>query len=266
MHFDFAAILVMLAVVTGTIWLLDKLVLAPRRAAAESDQPAGGDGMVAPATVKPAKLPWYVDLSRSFFPIIVAVLALRSFIVEPFRIPSGSMEPTLYAGDFILVNKFDFGVRLPVVNTRILDTGSPERGDIAVFRYPEDPSVAFIKRIVGLPGDRLEYRDKQLYVNGVPAPARKEGVSNGYEMRLEQLGEAEHAIQIRQGQRNMPWEYVVPEGHYFVMGDNRDNSRDSRFWGPLPEENLIGKAFLIWMNLDCVTLHGHCDRIGRFIH
>lgn len=266
MHFDFAAILVILAVVTGTIWLLDKLVLAPRRAAAESDQPAGGDGMVAPSTVKPAKLPWYVDLSRSFFPIIVAVLALRSFIVEPFRIPSGSMEPTLYAGDFILVNKFDFGVRLPVVNTRILDTGSPQRGDIAVFRYPEDPSVAFIKRIVGLPGDRLEYRDKQLYVNGVPAPTRKEGVSNGYETRLEQLGEVDHTIQIRQGQRNMPWEYVVPEGHYFVMGDNRDNSRDSRFWGPLPEGNLIGKAFLIWMNLDCVTLHGNCGRIGRFIH
>jgi len=268
MHLDFAAILVILAAVTGTIWILDKLVLAPRRAAAaERNNPgSGAAAMAAPPTVKSARLPWYVDLSRSFFPIIVAVLALRSFVVEPFRIPSGSMEPTLYPGDFILVNKFDFGVRLPVVNAKILDTGSPQRGDIAVFRYPEDPSVAFIKRIVGLPGDRLEYRDKQLYVNGVPAPTRKEGVSNGYEVRLEQLGETNHAIQFRQGQRNMPWEYVVPEGHYFVMGDNRDNSRDSRFWGPLPEENLIGKAFLIWMNLDCITLQGNCGRIGRVIH
>jgi len=266
MHFDFAAILVILAMVTGTIWLLDKLVLAPRRAAAAARANPGGAAITAPPSVTPARLPWYVDLSRSFFPIIVAVLALRSFVVEPFRIPSGSMEPTLYAGDFILVNKFDFGVRLPVLNTRILDTGSPQRGDIAVFRYPEDPSVAFIKRIVGLPGDRLEYRDKQLHVNGVPVPTRKEGVSNGYEVRLEQLGEVNHTIQVRQGQRNMPWEYVVPEGHYFVLGDNRDNSRDSRFWGPLPEANLIGQAFLIWMNLDCITLQGNCGRIGRVIH
>ena len=220
-------------------------------------------------------LPWYVDFSRSFFPVILAVLVLRSFIIEPFRIPSGSMLPTLRAGDFILVNKFSFGVRLPVLNTKIIDSGSPQRGDVAVFRYPEDPSVAFIKRIVGLPGDKLQYRNKQLYINGEPAPRDllpwQEGESPpspGYKLYQEQLGEIEHRILIRSGQANMPWdsgEYVVPAGHYFAMGDNRDNSRDSRVWGPLPEQNLIGKAFLIWMNWDCITGNGNCNRIGRSI-
>lgn len=285
MQLDFAAILVLLAFITGTIWILDKFVLAPRRASVRPEARGGGGaagGGV--ATAKENKLPWYVDISRSFFPIILAVLVLRSFVVEPFRIPSGSMMPTLLAGDFILVNKFAFGIRLPVLNTKILDTGSPQRGDVAVFRYPVDTSVAYIKRIVGLPGDQLVYRDKQLYINGRPAPqtvvspAREMG---DYEVREEQLGEIDHLIQVRNGwvssgfwpklksimdgEGHLMWSYQVPEGFYFAMGDNRDNSSDSRYWGVLPEENLIGKAFFIWMNWDCITFKGHCGRIGDVI-
>jgi len=258
---DFAAILVIFAVLTGGIWLLDIFVLAPRRT------------LAAPTVTKDqhvkSKIPWYVDFSRSLFPIILVVLLLRSFIVEPFRIPSGSMEPTLLPGDFILVNKFAYGLRLPVLNTKIFDSGEPRRGDVVVFRYPEDPTIAYIKRVVGLPGDNLEYRNKQLYINGEPMPqvklpAGNGAAANGFEPRQETLGTVSHTIQVRRGE-DPPWSYKVPEGHYFVMGDNRDNSRDSRFWGPLPEANLIGKAFLIWMNWDCITFNGHCGRIGSTI-
>ncbi len=299
MHFDFATFLVVLAAVTGAIWVLDILVLAPRRAAVgvagrgdtkrngadggakgakASVSGAGGNdavtgvkttgsGAVAAAT---AKIPWYVDLSRSFFPVIIAVLVLRSFIVEPFRIPSGSMMPTLLAGDFILVNKFSFGVRLPVTNTKIMDSGAPQRGDVAVFRYPEDPSVAFIKRIVGIPGDRLEYRNKRLYINGeVVTRESLEGdlpqAIPGYNVYPEKVGDTAFQTLQKKRHNNMAWSYVVPTGHYFAMGDNRDNSSDSRVWGALPEENLIGKAFFIWMNWDCITFNGHCGRIGERI-
>jgi signal peptidase I len=273
MHFDFATFLVVLAFVTGAIWVLDIFVLAPRRASAK-----GGGSEVSPpierngsgVASEPVKVPWYVDLSRSFFPVILAVLVLRSFVVEPFRIPSGSMMPTLFAGDFILVNKFSFGVRLPVINTKIIDSGEPERGDVAVFRYPEDPSVAFIKRIMGLPGDRLEYRNKRLYINGQVVdrkllPADIDGALPGYDVYSETVdAHTFHTLQ-RKGLDNVAWNYVVPAGHYFVLGDNRDNSRDSRFWGPLPESNLIGKAFFIWMNWDCITFDGRCGRIGSSI-
>jgi len=268
---DFAAILVIAAALTGGIWLLDAWVLAPRRAQVAPGLPRG------PA--KKVKFAWaeVVDFSRSFFPIILAVLVLRSFIVEPFRIPSASMEPTLLPGDFILVNKYTYGLRLPVLNTKIFDSGEPLRGDIVVFRNPREPSVAYIKRVVGLPGDKLEYRNKQLYINGeaIPQsmlPTGSDNAGNGYEWRQETLGQVNHTIQLKKGY-NLPsgysvdlaGGYTVPEGHYFVMGDNRDNSSDSRVWGPLPEENLIGKAFLIWMNWDCLTLNGHCGRIGRSI-
>jgi len=262
MHLDFAAILVVAAFVTGSIWILDVLVLSPRRALARSGgQDAGYAG-------KTQRLPWYVDFSRSFFPVILAVLVLRSFVVEPFRIPSDSMMPTLLDGDFILVNKYSFGVRLPVIHTKILDSGAPERGDVAVFRYPRDPSTAFIKRIVGLPGDHVAYRNKQLFINGEPVPQMIQpsvSVERGYQVRQEQLGDSSHLLQVRKDLRGATWEYVVPAGHYFTMGDNRDNSSDSRVWGFLPERNLIGKAFLIWMNWDCVTGRGHCNRIGSFI-
>ena len=272
MNIDFAAVLVVLTGLTGGIWLLDTLVLAPRRVAVGSVTPG-----TAPAALK---LPWYVDLSKSFFPVILAVLVLRSFIVEPFRIPSDSMVPTLLNGDFILVNKFAYGLRLPVLNAKFFGSGQPTRGDVAVFRYPREPAVAYIKRVIGLPGDRLEYRNQQLFINGQPAPLTPlpaDPAKPGYQQFAEQLGQVSHRIQMQaDGRRpglqlqqdpngSVAWEYQVPDGHYFVMGDNRDNSSDSRVWGPLPEGNLIGKAFFIWMNLDCITFNGQCSRIGDSI-
>ena len=280
MNIDFAAVLVLLTFLTGGVWLLDALVLAPRRARAVAAGGAGGVAAVA------ARLPWYVDLSKSFFPVILAVLILRSFVVEPFRIPSESMVPTLLKGDFILVSKFAYGLRLPVLNTKLAGDGKPARGDVVVFRYPPEPSVAYIKRVVGLPGDRLEYRGNQLFIDGQPVPltARSDAAGEaGYRQFEERLGEVAHRVQMQAGGRWGPaglwsglqlrrepdgalaWTLQVPAGHYFVMGDNRDNSADSRFWGVLPEENLIGKAFFIWMNLDCITFNGRCGRIGSGI-
>ncbi|MFZ1325528.1 MAG: signal peptidase I [Candidatus Contendobacter sp.] len=281
MNIDFAAILVVLTGLTGAIWLWDTLLLAPRRTRVPSTENAGA------ALVAPAKLPWYVDLSKSFFPVILAVLVLRSFVVEPFRIPSESMVPTLLKGDFILVNKFTYGLRLPVLNAKIIGNGRPKRGDVVVFRYPPEPAVAYIKRVVGLPGDRLAYRSKQLWINGQPAPltplADNPAATPGYQLFEEQLSEVSHRIQTladnrwglvglwpslqlrREPDGTPSWEYQVPAGHYFAMGDNRDNSSDSRVWGLVPEENLIGRAFLIWMNWDCITFNGQCGRIGHGI-
>jgi signal peptidase I len=279
MNIDFAAVLVLLTLLTGGVWLLDALVLAPRRV-----RPTTGGAGEIPAVA--AKLPWYVDLSKSFFPVILAVLILRSFVVEPFRIPSESMVPTLLKGDFILVSKFAYGLRLPVLNTKLAGDGKPSRGDVVVFRYPPEPSVAYIKRVVGLPGDRLEYRGNQLFIDGQPVPltARPDAAGeSGYRQFEERLGEVAHRVQMQAGGRwglaglwsglqlrrepdgALAWTLQVPAGHYFVMGDNRDNSADSRFWGVLPEENLIGKAFFIWMNLDCITFNGRCGRIGSGI-
>ncbi len=255
MNFDFAAALVLAALVTGCVWALDALVLAGRRGVLTDSNSV--------------RRPWYVEYSRSFFPVILIVLIVRSFLVEPFRIPSASMMPTLLAGDFILVNKFSYGIRLPVANVKVLGDGRPERGDVAVFRYPEDPSVAFIKRIVGLPGDRLRFEEKQLYINGEPVPQVPvpdgEWEAEGLYTRLERIGDGEHEILVRNFGRLGAAEWTVPEGQYFVLGDNRDNSRDSRFWGFLPDDNLIGRAFVIWMNLDCVTGNGNCKRIGSLI-
>jgi signal peptidase I len=279
MNIDFAAVLVVLTVLTGGIWLLDALVLAPRRGRA----PMAGRAGQAPSV--PVKLPWYVDLSKSFFPVILAVLVLRSFVVEPFRIPSESMLPTLLKGDFILVNKFSYGLRLPVLNARIAGNSQPARGDVVVFRYPREPSVAYIKRVVGLPGDQLEYRGRQLFINGQPVPLTRlpdDSAEPGYQQFGERLSAILHRIQVlaegrwgggfwsglqlrREPDGTVAWAYQVPAGHYFVMGDNRDNSSDSRIWGPLPEENLIGKAFFIWMNWDCITFNGQCGRIGDSI-
>ncbi len=262
MHFDFAALLVIAAAVTGMIWLAHTL-FAKRKQTNELDHDNGHHS--------PKALPWYVDFSRSFFPIIVVVLILRSFVFEPFRIPSGSMEPTLLPGDFILVSKFSYGLRLPVGHQTILELNQPERGDVAVFRYPENPSIAYIKRIVGLPGDQIEYRNKQLYINGeaIPLTPIANGTPTGpYTQMLEQLGTQQHTIQIRTDQPDRftgLMRYQVPEGQYFTLGDNRDNSRDSRYWGFVPEDNLIGRAFLIWLNLDCITFQGHCNRIGSSI-
>jgi signal peptidase I len=245
---------------------LDFPVLARRRRDAVAGQ---GDGEDAPVR-EPSKL---VEYSKSFFPVFLIVLALRSFVVEPFRIPSGSMMPTLLVGDFILVNKFVYGIRLPVADTKIIDLERPQRGDVVVFRFPEDPSTPFIKRVVGIPGDRISYYNKVLYVNGQPAEQNPVGtyVGNGSgkymtgaSERMERIGDADHRVLIQTGMPSLEGQAVIPEGHYFVLGDNRDNSRDSRYWGTVPDELLIGKAFGIWMNWDW----GHgidWKRIGRAI-
>ncbi|WP_455199099.1 signal peptidase I [Kaarinaea lacus] len=278
MDFDFPAIMVTAVFVTGIIWCLDIFLWAPkRRLAAEtlSNQSSVATGEdIEQAKEKILKEPVFVEYSRSLFPVILAVLVLRSFLVEPFRIPSGSMMPTLLAGDFILVNKFSYGIRLPVVDAKIIPVGEPERGDVIVFRYPKDPSTDYIKRVIGVPGDRIAYYNKQLFINGDPAVqsglGRYEGVGTGVtmsgaEVRSEQLSGVTHNILIDGSKGTVEGEFSVPEGQYFVMGDNRDNSNDSRYWGFVPEENLVGKAFMIWMNWDSSAGGITWDRIGNDI-
>jgi signal peptidase I len=259
MNIDLAFWLVLLVIVTGFICLLDKIFWQPKRTAALN---ALSDEATEEEIDTAGKMNFAVDLSCSLFPIFLIVLVLRSFAVEPFRIPSGSMMPTLLIGDFILVNKYEYGLRLPVLNTKILDVGEPERGDVVVFRYPEDPKIPFIKRVVGLPGDDIFYNNitKQLYINGEEIETDYVGIyqgvgagsgMTGHEERLEHLTDVPHKLLIDESRPYPGLEIVrltVPENEYFVLGDNRDNSRDSRFWGTVPEANLIGKAFIIWMN------------------
>ncbi len=268
-QFDFPTILFFAAVVTGLIWALDRMFWRPRRLS------QAGEG-------RQAKEPLIVEYSRSFFPIIVAVLVLRSFLVEPFRIPSGSMMPTLVDGDFILVNKFDYGIRLPVINTKIIPIGEPQRGDVVVFRFPRDPSTDFIKRIIGLPGDHIEYRDKRLTINGKPLKYKSDGIyigtgtavtMSGAQELTETIGKHTHKILLEQNRNLEPdfpcmkdnTSFTVPKGHYFAMGDNRDNSNDSRYWCAVPERNLVGKAFLIWMSWDKLDSKVKWKRIGTHI-
>lgn len=228
---DFETLLVVLTLVTGVIWGWDRW--HRRRRAPE------------------ARVSWWVDLGRSLFPVILIVLVVRSFVVEPFRIPSGSMVPTLLAGDFILVNKFSYGLRLPVGHQLLVPVGDPERGDVVVFRYPRDPSQDYIKRIIGMPGDRLRYEGKRLIINGEPVPVEPLGAYAGDEgVRLfrERVGQDWHRMLVHEGSRNRGFTFEVPAGHYFMMGDNRDRSSDSRVWGPVPRDHLVGEAFLIWMS------------------
>ncbi|SDD17112.1 signal peptidase I [Aquimonas voraii] len=253
MNFDFAALLVGLAAFTGIVWGIDALFFAKARAERAQAGSSLGTEVV--------REPVIVEYSRSFFPVILIVLIVRSFLAEPFRIPSSSMMPNLQDGDFILVNKFTYGLRLPVLDTKIVELGEPQRGDVVVFRYPVNPKENYIKRVIGLPGDEVVYRNKTLFINGEPQPqeriGRYIGVGAGREMDgadhlRETLGEREHEILMRPTQLGRQGEgrWVVPEGHYFVMGDNRDNSLDSRAWGFVPERNLVGRAFLIWFNSD----------------
>jgi len=277
MDFDFPLIMVTAVLVTGVAWLLDVMLWAPKRvsaAAALSAQSTDNDESVDIAKKELLKEPVFVEYSRSLFPVILAVLVLRSFIVEPFRIPSGSMMPTLLAGDFILVNKFSYGVRLPVIDTKIIPIGKPERGDVLVFRYPKDPSIDYIKRVVGLPGDKVAYYNKQLFINGEPAIQTGLGIYDGVgagvsmagsKMFSENLTGVKHNILIDAQRGTLEGEFQVPEGRYFVMGDNRDNSNDSRYWGVVPEENLVGKAFMIWMNWDSTAGGVTWSRIGNDI-
>lgn len=266
---NFALILFIALVVTGAIWLIDSLTFGRKRH-------------------KDAKLPWLVDYSKSFFPVILIVFGLRSFLVEPFKIPSGSMLPTLLIGDFILVNKFEYGIRLPILNKKVVEIGQPAHGDVMVFRYPKDPSLDYIKRVIGLPGDTVAYQDKRLSINGQPVAVEPAGsynyVSNGLnyidgQTWNETLGAHKH---LSMTQKDMPpvllyqvegdfpgresctyneqgFVCKVPAGHYFMMGDNRDASNDSRYWGFVPDANIVGRAFMIWWNF------GEFSRIGHFI-
>lgn len=271
---DFSLILFVATAVCGAIWMFDAVLLAPRRrlATAASGEAQAGEANAAPAAS--SREPALVEQAKAFFPILLAIFLLRSFLFEPFRIPSGSMKPTLVEGDFILVNKFSYGVRLPIINKKVVDLANPERGDVVVFRFPQNPSQDFIKRVVGLPGDRIRYADKTLYVepactsgsdcqpafkvdrelvaaagfddNGVPA-----------DIWQETLGEHPHQLLIHPDRADMePYffqrrnEWVVPEGHYFALGDNRDRSHDGRYWGFVPDENLKGRAVAVWLHLD----------------
>jgi signal peptidase I len=270
MDFDFALLLVVLTAVTGLIWLFDALFLAPRRRARASEifnTVGGSSGAKEQLGAQVMREPILVEYARSFFPVILIVLLFRSFIAEPFKIPSGSMMPTLLVGDFILVNKFAYGLRLPVLGTKIMPIGEPRRGDVFVFRYPNpehDPKKQgedYIKRVIGLPGDEITYRNKVLYVNDKEIPQTYVGpfVGSGDEGRRmagaeihdETLSDVTHKIlksRMLVPGREGTWK--VPAGHYFAMGDNRDNSEDGRYWGFVPEENLVGRAFVIWMNWD----------------
>jgi signal peptidase I len=255
---DFALILVLLTATAGVIWLLDIALLRRDRIAAA----ASGEAVQEPVIVEYAK---------SFFPILLLVLLIRSFLFEPFRIPSESMMPTLFKGDFIFVNKFAYGLRLPVLNTKILKIGEPKHGDVVVFRLPSDPSIDYIKRVVGLPGDVVEYEDssKQLKINGQPVEMQLLGPYEGEPFTTigrEKLGEHDHQLLVRRGAVSRGGRYVVPPGGYFMMGDNRDNSRDSRFEGVefVPEENLVGRAVGIWMNWRWPSEGGpQWSRIGK---
>lgn len=266
MRLDLELVLVIGALVTGVVWLLDRFMLAPRRRSALLEG-AGGDDVELDMGHDDHD-PWYVEYAKSFFPVLFIVLVLRSFIAEPFRIPSGSMMPTLLVGDFILVNKYAYGVRLPVINRKVLDVGEPERGDVAVFRFPLNPADDYIKRIVGLPGDRITYRNKVLYVNGETVDYELVGDYEGEpgtRVFNETLDDVEHQILLRPGYNNLEGEWTVPVDRYFVMGDNRDNSNDSRRWKYVPRENLVGRAFMIWLNWDWKGGVFDSSRIGTRI-
>ncbi|MGH8781484.1 signal peptidase I [Paraburkholderia sp.] len=295
---NFALILFVLVVLTGVAWVLDKLIFVPQRrraadaAVAEFDrqQARVGERFAdenAPQTrahLRDEKLrqPWWLEYTASFFPVILVVFVVRSFVVEPFKIPSGSMVPTLLVGDFILVNKFDYGIRLPIVNTKITQGRPLQRGDVVVFRYPKDESVDYIKRVIGLPGDVVAYQDKQLTINGKPVPETAlpdyfDEERIGYAKQFEEdLDGRKNAILNNPavppfivGAEDYPYrdncQYnargvicKVPPGNYFMMGDNRDNSADSRYWGFAPDQNIVGRAFFIWMNFS------NLKRIGPF--
>ena len=264
----FAGVLFSATVLTGIVWAWNAFAGAKTRPLGKTE-------------------PIFVEIARGFFPIILVVFLLRSFLVEPFKIPSGSMIPSLLVGDFILVNKYTYGVRLPVINKKVVDVDVPKRGDVMVFRYPEDTSVDYIKRVIGIPGDRVEYRKKKLTINGQPAPLTVQGTytlkesglsTQTLDLLTEKLGDSPHNVilnpdaapvslaQVHQfpGKENCAYNddgfaCQVPPGHYFMMGDNRDGSADSRYWGFVPEENIVGRAFLIWWNF------GDFKRIGSKI-
>ncbi len=270
MNFNFELILFYAVVISGLIALFDLIFLAKKRRIAYEAETK--DLPNKPEMTYPV----IIEYARSFFPILLIVFLLRSFLYEPFRIPSASLEPTLLTGDFVLVNKYDYGVRLPVAHTKLVQTGAPKRGDIFVFRYPPNPSVDFIKRVIGLPGDHLKYVDKVLYINGQKIPQEtketttrvdEEGHTQDVVIKEEDLMGVKHAIYQNQHQDGTDFnDIVVPEGMYFAMGDNRDDSADSRYWGFVPEKNILGKAVLIWMSWDSNNHTIRWDRLIKSIH
>ena len=298
---NFALLLLILTVVTFAYWLAERFVFAPRRVAAaarlEQEDAArrarlAGQGITrVDDTIGQARetllaQPWWLDWTAGLFPVILVVFLLRSFLFEPFKIPSGSMIPTLLVGDLILVNKYHYGIRLPVINKKIIDNHDPQRGDVMVFRYPKDTTVDYIKRVVGVPGDEVMFKSQRLYVNGVevplqavPPPGFYDEESRRYQSEfIEDLSGVSHPILLDPSAQpfygspdkiEFPFrencrysaEAVtckVPAGYYYMMGDNRDNSQDSRYWGFVPDENIVGKAFFVWMNF------GNLKRIGSF--
>jgi signal peptidase I len=295
---NFSLLLFILTMITMVYWLAERFHFAPARQAAantllEQDAQRRAnlsrmgidkvDGDIELAQHRLLAQPWWLDWTAGLFPVILVVFVLRSFLFEPFKIPSGSMIPTLLIGDLILVNKFHYGVRLPVINTKIIANHDPKPGDVMVFRYPVDPRIDYIKRVVGVPGDEVAYINQTLSINGKPVPTRTEGDfydedSMRYAPRFsEKLGDKEHGILVdpkrmssfgsdmktfaMHGACRYSAEGVVckvPAGHYFMMGDNRDNSMDSRYWGFVPEANIVGRAFFVWMNF------GNIKRIGSF--
>ena len=240
MEIDFPLILVSAVLITGAIWLLDIIWLAPTRKKRSGDE----------SSQEPA----LVEYAKSFFSVLFIVLVLRSFLYEPFQIPSGSMLPTLQIGDFILVNKYHYGLRLPVLGTKVISINEPERGDVMVFKFPENHKINYIKRVIGLPGDRIKYQNKQLFINDEPMAqalvAQLPPASPRIQLLQEQLGEVNHSIYKNMAPAFDSGEWVVPEGHYFMMGDNRDNSNDSRYWGFVPDQLVVGRAVLVWMHWD----------------
>ena len=294
---NFALLLFVATVVTGVYWLAERFYFLPQRQNAAAVLEASDakrradlgkmginqvDGDISEAKNRLLMQPWWLDWTAGLFPVIIAVFFLRSFLVEPFKIPSGSMIPTLLVGDLILVNKFTYGLRLPVLNTKITEGTSPKRGDVMVFRYPPKPSLDYIKRVVGLPGDTVHYINKRLTVNGQAVVTAgipdffDESVMRYFKQYEETLGDKKHRVlndderpAFVPGADNFPGRDAclysvegvrckVPEGHYFMMGDNRDNSLDSRYWGFVPEKNIVGKAFFVWMNFSSLK------RIGSF--
>jgi signal peptidase I len=272
----FSIFLVIITALTGLVWLADKFYLASQRqlklteAQAQCKEDLSDE--VAAKLIEPSAA---VDTAVQIFPVIAFVLILRSFLWEPFQIPSGSMMPTLLDGDFILVNKFNYGLRDPVARNKFFEVGLPERGDVVVFKYPQDPKIDYIKRVIGLPGDRIIYRNKSIYIK--PACQESDVKCPDFEQVIQTLKQEDESYGLSRYSSKMPNkthdmlvdnqilprtqhyyqqqgtqrdEFVVPAGHYYVMGDNRDNSLDSRFWGFVPEENLVGEAVAIWMSFD----------------
>ncbi|MDO9202110.1 MAG: signal peptidase I [Hydrogenophaga sp.] len=294
---SFAVLLMLATVVTGIYWVLEKAVFLPqrkrlahklldehnaRKAALIQQGFSNIDGDVEPARQKLLMQPWWLDWTAGLFPVILAVFVLRSFMFEPFKIPSGSMIPTLRVGDLILVNKYHYGIRLPVFHTKLVANNDPQRGDVMVFRYPPQPSLDYIKRVIGVPGDEVAYLNKELTVNGKPVPRTVQpeffdGDSMRYARQFRETLDARSYNTLNDDDRpafipgatDFPNKDAcrysvegvvckVPQGHYFMMGDNRDNSLDSRYWGFVPEANIVGKAFFVWMNF------GDLRRIGSF--